>query len=125
MPGIDYHRVRQQVLMAQVLDLIGFQATRQRGPQLRGPCPIRDCSSASRRVFSVHLDRQVYHCFACGSHGNPLDLWAAFRRLPLHAAVIDLCRTAGLPLPWLPPPSTTLTAPNPRSVPFHAPSRNH
>ena len=125
MPGIDYHQVRQQVSMTQVLDLIGFQATRRRGLQLRGPCPIPGCHSTSRRVFSVHLTRQIYHCFACGSHGNPLDLWAAVRRLPLHPAAIDLCRTADLPLPWLPTSSTTSTASQPQSVPFRTPSRNH
>ena len=125
MPGIDFHQVRQQVSMTQVLDLIGFQATRRRGLQLRGPCPIPGCRSSSRRAFSVHLTRQVYHCFACGSHGNLLNLWAAVRRLPLHPATVDLCRTAGLPLPWLPNPSTTSTGSKPRPVPFHAPSRNH
>ena len=125
MPGIDYHQVRLQVSMTRVLDLIGFQATRRRGAQLRGPCPIPGCRSTSRRAFSVHLTRQIYHCFACNSHGNPLDLWAAVRRLPLHAAAIDLCRIAGLPLPWLPPSSTISTAIRPQPVPFRAPSRNH
>jgi DNA primase len=121
MPGIDYHQVRRQVSMTQVLDLIGFQASGRRGPQLRGPCPIPGCSSTSHRTFSVQLTRQIYHCFACNSHGNPLDLWSAVRRLPLHAATIDLCRTASLPLPRLP---TSSTASEPRSVPFRASSRN-
>lgn len=125
MPGIDYYQVRQQVSMTQVLDLIGFQATERRGPQVRGPCPIPDCRSTSHRVFSVHLTSQIYHCFACNSHGNPLDLWAAVRRLPLHPAAIDLCRTTGLPLPWLPSSSTVSTASQPQSVPSRAPSRNH
>lgn len=125
MSGIDYHQLRQQVPMSRVLDLIGFQATRRHGPQLRGPCPIPGCCSSSRRSFSVHLTRHVYHCFACGSHGNPLDLWAAIRHLPLHPATVDLCRTAGLPLPWLPNSSTTSTVSEPQPVPFRAPSRNH
>ncbi len=125
MPGIDYHQLRQQISMSQVLNLIGFQATRQRGPQLRGPCPIRGGCSSSPRDFSVHLTRQIYHCFACGSRGNSLDLWAAVRRLPLHAAAVDLCRTAGLPVPWLSTSSATSTISRSQSVPFHAPSRNH
>ena len=125
MPGIDYHQVRRQVSMTQVLDLLGFQATERRGPQLRGPCPIPGCRSSSRPSFSVHLTRQIYHCFACNSHGNPLDLWAAVHHLPLHPAAIDLCRTANLPRPWLPPSSTISTSPQPQSVPFRAPSRNH
>ena len=59
MPGIDYHRLRQQITMGQVLDLIGFQAAWQRGPQLRGPCPIPGCGSSSTRIFSANLSRQV------------------------------------------------------------------
>ena len=82
MPGIDYHQVRRQVSMTQVLDPIGFQATGRRGPQLRGPCPIPGCNSTSHRTFSVQFPRQIYHCFACNSHGNHLDLWSAVRRLP-------------------------------------------
>lgn len=125
MPGIDYHQVRQQVSMTQVLGLIGFQAAWRRGPQLRGPCPIPGCRSSSHRAFSVHLTRQVYHCFACRSHGNHLDLWAAVRRLPLHPAAVDLCGTAGLPLPWPPTSSTASTVSEHQPVPFRAPSRNH
>lgn len=124
MSSIDYHRVRQQVSMTQVLDLIGFQATRRRGPQLRGSCPIPNCRSTSHRAFSVHLTRQIYHCFACGSHGNPLDLWAAVRRLHLHPAAIDLYRTVSLPLPRL-TTSTAPAVPEPQSVPFRAPLPNH
>lgn len=122
MPGIDYDQVRQQVSMPWVLDLIGFQATWRRGHQLRGPCPIPGCRTTSPRAFSVHLTRRIYHCFACGSHGNPLDLWSAVCRLPLHPATVDLCRIAGLLVPWLP---TSSTASEPQPVPFRAPSRNH
>lgn len=124
MPGIDYQELRQQVSMTQVLDLIGFQPSWRRGPQLRGRCPIPDCPSTSRRTFSVHLVRQGYHCFACRSHGNALDLWAAVRRLPFHEAALDLCRTLNL----VPPPlsaSYLIPAPSqPSHVAFRAPSRN-
>jgi DNA primase len=125
MPGIDYQQLRQQVSMSQVLGLIGFRANWRRGPQVRGPCPIPDCSSTSRRTFSAHLLRQGYHCFACGAHGNALDLWAAIQRLPLHHAAIDLCRTLNLVPPRL-PSSHLIPAPSqPDRVAFRAPSRNH
>lgn len=57
MPGIDYHQLRQQITIGQVLDPIGFQPVWQHGPQLRGPCPIPGCPSTSRRSVSVHLTR--------------------------------------------------------------------
>jgi len=124
MPGIDYQQLRQQVSMTQVLGLIGFRASWRRGPQLRGPCPIPDCPSTSRRNFSVHLARQAYYCFACGSQGNALDLWAAVRRLPLHKAAIDLCQSANLIPPRLPATSLIPAPSQPRRVAFRAPSRN-
>jgi DNA primase len=121
MPGIDYRQLRQQITMSEVLDLIGFQPTSRHGPQLRGPCPILGCSSASDRSFSVHLARQVYHCFACRSRGNPLDLWAAIRGLSIHQAALDLCHVTNLDPPRL---SASRLIPTLRGVPSLAPSRN-
>jgi len=125
MPGINYQQLRRQVSMTQVLELIGFRVTWRRGPQLRGSCPIPGCSSTSHRTFSVHLARQAYHCFACGSHGNALDLWAAVQRLPLHRAAVDLCQAANIVPPRL--SSSHLIAPpsQPGRVASLAPSRNH
>ena len=112
MPAIDYRKLRQQVSMAQVLGMICFQPTWRRGPQLRGPCPIPGCRSESDSTFSVHLTRRIYHCFACRSHGNALDLWAAVHNKPLHQAAIDLCRTLNLAPPKI------------SKVAFRAPQRN-
>jgi DNA primase len=122
MPGIDYYRLRQQITMRQVLDLIGFQAAWRRGSQHRGRCPIPGCHSS--RSFSVHLGRQCYHCFGCHSHGNSLDLWAAVRRLPLHQAALDLCQHVHLPLPRLVSSLPPMSRQSCR-VPSRAPSRNH
>jgi DNA primase len=119
MPGIDYHQLRRQVSMREVLNLIGFRPTWRRGPQLRGPCPIPGCCSSSPRPFSVHLARQAYHCFACGSQGNALDLWAAARRLSLHQAAVALCQAASLIPPRLPNRRQSCR------VASRAPSRNH
>ncbi len=99
MPGIDYHELRQQITMCEVLDLLGFQPTSRRGPQLRGPCPISGCRSTSDRSFSVHLARQIYQCFACRSHGNALDLWAASRGLDIYQAAMDLCHVTKRGIP--------------------------
>jgi DNA primase len=119
MAGIDYGQLRQRVSMTQVLELIGFRVTRRRGSQLRGVCPIPGCSPTSGRDFSVHLDRQVYHCFACHSHGNALDLWAAVHCLPLYQAAVALCQATNLTPPQL------STRHQFRRVPFSASSRNH
>jgi DNA primase len=101
MPAIDYRRARAVLPIAEVLALTGYTPRWRRGPQLRGPCPVHGSRSATSRVFAVHLGKNLYHCFRCGSGGNALDLWAALRRLPLHAAVIDLCQRLDQPVPLL------------------------
>jgi DNA primase len=101
MPAIDYHRARAALRLADVLGLLGYQPHRRQGQQWRGPCPLHGSRSAASRVFAAHLGKGLYHCFACGAGGNALDLWVALTRLPLHAAVLDLCRRLGRPVPWL------------------------
>jgi DNA primase len=101
MPAIDYRRARAELRLFDVLQLIGYQAHERRGQQWRGPCPLHGSRSASSRVFAAHLGKNLFHCFRCGAGGNALDLWAALRRLPLHAAVLDWCERLGRPVPWL------------------------
>lgn len=101
MPAIDYRRARAQLRLAEVLELIGYQPRWRQGQQGRGPCPLHGSRSATSRAFAVHLGKNLFHCFRCGAGGNALDLWAALSRLPLHAAVLDLCQRLHQPVPWL------------------------
>jgi len=101
MPAIDYRRAREQLRLADVLRLIGYQPHRRHGQQWRGPCPLHGSHSANSRSFAAHLGKNLYHCFVCGVGGNALDLWAALRRLPLPAAVLDLCDRLHHDVPWL------------------------
>ena len=101
MPAIDYRNARAQLRLADVLELLGYQARWRQGEQLRGGCPLHGSRSATSRSFAVHLGKNVFHCFRCGAGGNALDLWAAHARLPLHAAVLDLCGRLQQPVPWL------------------------
>ena len=125
MPAIDYRRARAELRLADVLNLIGYEPRSRLGQQLRGPCPLHGSRSATSRVFSAHLGKNLYHCFRCGAGGNALDLWAALHRLPLHTAVLDLCARLHHPVPWLhvpskssprsdsPPPEETRPMPEP------------
>ena len=101
MPAIDYRAARAGIRLAEVLELIAYQPRWRRGEQWRGPCPLHGSCSATSRVFAAHLGKNLFHCFRCGAGGNALDLWAALRHLPLHAAVLDLCARLGRPVPWL------------------------
>jgi DNA primase len=115
MPSIDYRELRKRISMAQVLRLLRFEPIEVRGAQQRGHCPVHGrsaCVSHAKRKqrppFSVHLHKQAYQCFECGSKGNTLKLWASVHKLPLYPAALDLCQALGIAPPLLPPrhPST-------------------
>lgn len=102
MRGIDFAEARARLRIAEVLDLMGYRPRRIVRQQARGPCPLHRSCSARSRVFAVHLHKNVYHCFACGAAGNALDLWAAWTRQNVYAAVLDLFQRLGRDVPWLP-----------------------
>lgn len=101
MPAIDFNRLRDEITMQEVLRLLRFQPVSRRGDQLHGPCPVHQSTSPRARTFSVNLSRGRYFCHKCHSCGNPLDLWAAVRGLPIYDASVDLCRALGRDVPWL------------------------
>jgi DNA primase len=101
MPPIDYRAARSRVRLAEVLDLVGFAASWQRGQQVRGPCPVHRSRTPASRSFAANHGKQLWHCFRCGAGGNALDLWVAITRQPLHAAVLDLLQRLGRDVPWL------------------------
>jgi DNA primase len=98
MPGVNFTKVRAQISIAQVLELLRFSPLSHRHDQLRGPCPIHDAGVTSRS-FSVNLRKNTYRCFHCGSAGNQLDLWAAATKQNLYDAAINLCECAKLETP--------------------------
>ena len=63
--------------------------------QLRGPCPLHGPAREASRSFSVNLRKNVFRCLnpECAAKGNVLDLWAAYRNLPIYEAAIDLVDT--------------------------------
>ena len=101
MPGIDYRRLRTEISMRQVLELIGLESGVRRGDQQRCCCPLSACRQRADRTFSVDLGRGIFRCFACRTGGNQLDLWALHHHLPLHAAAQSLCHATRTSIPWL------------------------
>jgi DNA primase len=100
-PAIDFNRLRSEITMAQVLDLLAFEPAARSGSQWYGRCPLHDAPPRRKRFFSVNLALGRYYCHRCHSHGNPLELWAAVTKLPLHQAAIDLCQRLGQEVPWM------------------------
>jgi putative transposase len=104
-PAIDFPAVRAAVTMAAVLQLLGFQANRTRGAQLRGPCPLHGSTSGTSCSFSANLNLNAFRCFKCHKQGNALDLWAQATNQTPYDAALDLCERLHIPLPILPPSS--------------------
>lgn len=101
MPGIDFDRLRAEITMEHVLDLLSFEPVGRSGPQWYGCCPLHEATPKRSRSFAVNVALGRYYCHHCHSHGNPLELWTAATKLPLHQAVIDLCQRLGRQVPWI------------------------
>jgi hypothetical protein len=101
MPGIDFDRLRAEVPMQQVLQLLGFEASRCRGDQWYGPCPLYGCASPTRPTFSVNVALGRFYCHRCRHHGHQIELWAAATGLRLYPAAINLCAALGREVPAL------------------------
>lgn len=101
MPGVDFDRIRADITMEHVLDLLAFEPVGCLGPQWYGRCPLHEPTSKRYRSFSVNVALGRYYCHRCHSHGNQLDLWAAATKLSLHRAALDLCQRLGRDVPWL------------------------
>jgi len=98
-PRIDFAFLRSQLTLEQVLRHLGlFDDLKGRAAQLRGCCPLHE-GDRRRRTLSVHLGKNAFHCFHadCQAQGNALDFWAAYRRLPIYEAALDLAATFHLP----------------------------
>ena len=97
--SINYRELRETVRIEELLSWMQWEAVSQVGHQLRGRCPLCDATSVdtpsplagnASGSFSVHTRRKIYRCFRCGSGGNALDLWSAYRKLPLYAAAQEI-----------------------------------
>jgi DNA primase len=101
MPGIDFDRLRAEVPMQQVLQLLGFVPCRRRGDQWYGPCPLPGCATSPRPHFSVNVAFGRFYCHRCRQHGHQIQLWAAATGLTLYPAAIHLCGALGRDVPWI------------------------
>jgi len=101
MPGIDFNRLRYEITMEQVLDLLGFECTRRRADQWYGYCPLHESKAKHHGVFSANLAMGAYYCHKCHSCGDQFTLWAEATKTPIRPATINLCRELRRDVPWI------------------------
>lgn len=82
------------------LPLSGIVGSRIRmvraGREFKGCCPFHNEKTPS---FYVNDDKQFYHCFGCGAHGDVIGFVMHYDRLSFPEAVESLAAQAGLPVP--------------------------
>lgn len=66
------------------------------GREWKGCCPFHDEKTPS---FYVNDQKQFYHCFGCGAHGDVISWMTEQRGLPFIDAVKELAAEAGMEVP--------------------------
>ncbi|MCE9683793.1 DNA primase [Halomonas alkalisoli] len=80
-----------------VVDIVGERVQlKKAGRNHAGLCPFHQEKTPS---FTVSADKQFYHCFGCGAHGNALRFLMEYDNLPFPEAVEQLASRLGLEVP--------------------------
>ncbi|NCC21426.1 MAG: DNA primase [Alphaproteobacteria bacterium] len=81
----------------QLSDIVGKRVRLQRaGRELKGRCPFHNEKTPS---FYVNDDKQFYHCFGCGAHGDVIGFVMQHDNLSFIDAVEMLAALAGMQVP--------------------------
>jgi DNA primase len=82
------------------LDIVDVIDTRvklkKQGKNYGACCPFHNEKTPS---FSVSQEKQFYHCFGCGVHGNAIDFLMEYERLEFVEAIEELASSLGLDVP--------------------------
>ncbi|WP_339386336.1 DNA primase [Vibrio caribbeanicus] len=80
-----------------IVDIIDARVKlKKKGKNYSACCPFHNEKTPS---FSVSQDKQFYHCFGCGVHGNAIDFMMEYERLDFVEAIEELANTLGLDVP--------------------------
>lgn len=80
-----------------VVEVVGERVQlKKAGRNYAGLCPFHQEKSPS---FTVSADKQFYHCFGCGAHGNALRFLMEYDKLPFPEAVEQLAGRLGIEVP--------------------------
>ncbi|WED21480.1 DNA primase [Vibrio sp. JC009] len=80
-----------------VVDIVDARVKlKKKGKNYSACCPFHNEKTPS---FSVSQEKQFYHCFGCGAHGNAIDFLMEFDRLEFVEAIEELASGLGLEVP--------------------------
>src|ERR1700722_16910438 len=66
------------------------------GSQLKGLCPFHSEKTPS---FSVHREKQVFHCFGCGAGGDAIEFVKLIEKVEFPEALRIIAEKLGIAIP--------------------------
>jgi DNA primase len=91
---VDFALIRERANFATILARYDIAPSILQG-QITVLCPFHDDRQPS---LSIHLDRKLFHCFACQAKGDILDFVARFEDVSLSDAARIIARYCGIPV---------------------------
>lgn len=111
---IPKHFIEELIARVDLVELIGSRVPlKKHGKEYKACCPFHGEKTPS---FTVVPDKNFYHCFGCGEHGNALGFLMKYDNLGFVEAVEELADRLGVDVPreqtpgQRPPPSDALFA---------------
>ncbi|OCQ52307.1 DNA primase [Photorhabdus australis subsp. thailandensis] len=81
-----------------IIELIDVRVPlKKQGKNYHACCPFHNEKTPS---FTVNGDKQFYHCFGCGAHGNAIDFLMNYDRLEFVESIEELATMHGLEVPY-------------------------
>ena len=80
-----------------IIDVIGgYLSLKKRGANYLAKCPFHNEKTPS---FTVFPEKNNYHCFGCGAHGNVISFLMQYQGITFPEAVEELAGSVGLVVP--------------------------
>ncbi len=81
-----------------IIDLVSSRIKlKKQGKNYQACCPFHNEKTPS---FTVSEEKQFYHCFGCGAHGNAIDFLMNYDRLEFVESIEELATLHGLDIPY-------------------------
>ncbi len=97
MPIIPSSFIQEVRSRTSIVGIVGQTVKlKRRGNEYWGCCPFHHEKTAS---FSVSDEKEYYHCFGCGAHGNVFDFLQKNQGMSFIESVEYLARQAGMEIP--------------------------
>ncbi|MGF1742715.1 DNA primase [Vibrio profundum] len=94
---IPRHFIDDLLARLDIIDVIDARVKlKKQGKNYGACCPFHNEKTPS---FSVSQEKQFYHCFGCGVHGNAIDFLMEYDRLEFVEAIEELAGQLGLDVP--------------------------